>query len=278
MSPMRLIILIGAAAAAIAAAFLVRGISQPRVVTQTVTEQQTLVQETEVSETHVLVAKHDLLVGELLSPDDFAWAPWPKKNVVEGYKVEEDSADAITELTGSVVRIPIYADEPVLPQKLVMKGETGFMAALLTPGMRAISVEISAESASGGFILPDDRVDVILTYTAQIATAEAVLDRPITETILQNVRVLAIDQVFSQGESESASQIGNTATLEVNPEEAEMIAHAQRLGTISLSLRPWADARDTGSRGAKTDLLRGGPTGNDITIYRNGQATAGIGG
>jgi pilus assembly protein CpaB len=275
---MRLIILIGAAAAAVAAAFLVRGISQPRTVLQTVTEQQTLVQTTEVSETHVLVAKHDLLVGELLSPDDFEWAAWPKKNVVDGYKTEEDNPDAINELTGSVVRIGIYADEPILPQKLVMKGETGFMAALLSPGMRAISVEISTESASGGFILPDDRVDVILTYDTQVATADAVLDRPVTETILQNVRVLAIDQVFSQGESESATQIGNTATLEVGPAEAELIAHAQRLGTISLSLRPWSDAADTGSRGARTDLLRGGSTGNGITIYRNGQATAGIGG
>jgi len=278
MSPMRLIILIGAAAAAVAAAFLVRGISQPRTVMQTVTQQQTLVQTTEVSETHVLVAKHDLLVGELLSPDDFEWAAWPKKNIVDGYKTEEDDPEAINELTGSVVRIAIYADEPILPQKLVMKGETGFMAALLSPGMRAISVEISTESASGGFILPDDRVDVILTYDAQVATADAVLDRPVTETILQNVRVLAIDQVFAQGESESASQIGNTATLEVGPSEAELIAHAQRLGTISLSLRPWSDAADTGSRGARTDLLRGGSTGNGITIYRNGQATAGIGG
>ncbi|HPF23301.1 MAG TPA: Flp pilus assembly protein CpaB, partial [Hyphomonas sp.] len=188
---MRLIILIGAAAAAVAAAFLVRGISQPRTVMQTVTQQQTLVQTTEVSETHVLVAKHDLLVGELLSPDDFEWAAWPKKNIVDGYKTEEDDPEAINELTGSVVRIAIYADEPILPQKLVMKGETGFMAALLSPGMRAISVEISTESASGGFILPDDRVDVILTYDAQVATADAVLDRPVTETILQNVRVLA---------------------------------------------------------------------------------------
>ena len=273
MSPMRLIILIGAAAAAIAAAFLVRGISQPRTVTQTVTELQTQVETKEVSETHVLVAARDLLVGDLVSPGDFEWAPWPEDNVVPGYKTEEADADAITELAGSVVRIPIYAEEPILPQKLVMKGETGFMAALLTPGMRAISVEISTESASGGFILPDDRVDVILTYEAQSMNDRSMIPRQVTETILQNVRVLAIDQVFSQGESEVASQIGNTATLEVNPTEAELIAHAQRLGTISLSLRPWSDARDTGSRSAKTDILQGGGNaGNGITVYRNGQA------
>jgi pilus assembly protein CpaB len=153
------------------------------------------------------------------------------------------------------------------------------MAALLSPGMRAISVEISTESASGGFILPDDRVDVILTYQAQVAMADAVLDRPVTETILQNVRVLAIDQVFYQGESESASQIGNTATLEVKPDEAELIAHSQRLGTLSLSLRPWSDAGDTGSRGARTDLLkrRRYARAMAVTIYRNGRATPALG-
>ncbi|MEZ5953337.1 MAG: Flp pilus assembly protein CpaB [Hyphomonas sp.] len=276
---MRLIILLGAAAAAIAAAFLVRGISKPQTVTQTVVESQTVVETQEVSETHVLVAKRDLVVGDLLSPDDFKWSPWPEKSIVPGYRTEEDSPQAIDELSGSVVRIQIYEDEPILPQKLVMKGETGFMAALLKPGMRAISVEISTESASGGFILPDDRVDVILTYDVQVQTSESIMERPVTETILQNVRVLAIDQVFAQGESGSPSQIGNTATLEVNPSEAELIAHAQRLGTLSLSLRPWADALDTGSRGARTDLLVGGNGGgNGVTVFRNGQASAGIGG
>lgn len=279
MSPMRLIILIGAAVAAIAAAFLVRGVSQPQTVVQTVTDLQTVIETQEVSETHVLVAKRDLVVGDLLSPADFYWAPWPEQNIVAGYRTEEDNPQAIDELSGSVVRIAIYEDEPILPQKLVMKGETGFMAALLKPGMRAISVEISTESASGGFILPDDRVDVILTYEMQMQTAESIVERPVTETILRNARVLAIDQVFAQGESESASQIGNTATLEVEPAEAELIAHAQRLGTISLSLRPWADALDTGSRGARTDLLSGnGGSAGGVTVYRNGQPSAGVGG
>ncbi|MCA8904738.1 MAG: Flp pilus assembly protein CpaB [Hyphomonas sp.] len=276
---MRLIILVGAAAAAIAAAFLVRGLAKPQTITETVVQPQTVVETQEVSETHVLVAKRDLVVGDLLSPDDFKWSPWPEKNLVSGYRTEEDDPKAIDELSGSVVKIAMYEDEPILPQKLVMKGETGFMAALLTPGMRAISVEISTESASGGFILPDDRVDVILTYDMQVQTSEAMVERPVTETILQNVRVLAIDQVFSQDENGSPTQIGNTATLEVKPSEAELIAHAQRLGTISLSLRPWSDALDTGSRGARTDLLNGGgATGNGVTVFRNGQPSTGIGG
>ncbi len=281
MSPMRLLILIGAAAAAVAAAFLVRGMATPKVVTQAVTELQTVVQQQEVSETQVLVANRDLLIGDLLAPEDFKWAPWPEKNLVDGYQTEADSPDAIETLSGSIVRIPIYSAEPILPKKLVLKGETGMMAALVTPGMRAISVEISTESASGGFILPDDRVDVILTYEVQTATDQATTERPSSKTILQNVRVLAIDQVFSQGETEATSQIGNTATIEVLPKEAELVALSQHMGTLSLSLRPWSDASDTGTRGARTDLLDDSGADNrrpGITIFRNGEPSSGIGG
>ena len=144
---------------------------------------------------------------------------------------------------------------------------------------RRLSPEAFLPPQEGFLILPDDRVDVILTYDMQVQTSEAMVERPVTETILQNVRVLAIDQVFSQDENGSPTQIGNTATLEVKPSEAELIAHAQRLGTISLSLRPWSDALDTGSRGARTDLLNGGgATGNGVTVFRNGQPSTGIGG
>lgn len=281
MSPMRLIILIGAAVAAIAAAFLVRGMSQPPpAVVQTVTEQQTVVETREVSSTKVLVARRDLEVGDLITVDDMEWADWPEKNIVDGYRTESDNPDAIEELAGSIVRIPIYDREPIIPRKLVMKGETGTMAALLTPGMRAISVEISEESASGGFILPNDRVDVLLTHEVRVQAQDAIMDRPSTTTILQNVRVLAIDQVFRQDDDDGAVQIGNTATLEVTAKEAELIALSQRMGTISLSLRPWSDVSESENRGARTDLLEGGTGGNNgIMIYRNGQAAgAGLGG
>lgn len=281
MSPMRLIILVGAAVAAIAAAFLVRGMSQPPpAVVQTVTEQQTVVETREVSSTKVLVARRDLEVGDLITVDDMEWTDWPEKNVVDGYRTEADYPDAIEDLAGSIVRVPMFDREPVLPRKLVLKGDTGTMAALLTPGMRAISVEISEESASGGFILPNDRVDVILTHEVQVQTQNAIVDRPATTTILQNVRVLAIDQVFRNDEEEGAVQIGSTATLEVNSKEAELIALSQRMGTISLSLRPWSDVSESESRGARTDLLEGGAgNGNGVTIYRNGQsAGAGLGG
>lgn len=277
MSPIRLIILIGAAIAAIAAAFLVRNLAQspaPAIQTQNVVETR------EVSETKVLVARRDLEVGDYITEDDLEWADWPEKSIVLGYQTESAAPDAIAELAGSVVRVPMYKNEPVLPRKLVRKGDTGTLAALIDPGMRAISVEISTESASGGFILPNDRVDVLLTRQIEVMSNDEMIERMITDTILQNVRVLAIDQAYRTDEESGAARIGETATLEVNGEEAELIALAERTGVLSLVLRPWSDVGSSFDRAARTDLLEtGGGSGGGILIYRKGQASvAGPGG
>lgn len=274
MSPMRLIILVGAAIAAMAAAFLVRNMAEPTTVTQTVTELQTEIQTKEVSEVKVLVARRDMAIGDRLATSDFEWAPWPEMNIVEGYLTEADNSDAIERMAGAIVRIPIYNREPILPQKLVLADDSSLMAALLSPGMRAISVEISTESASGGFILPNDKVDVILTHEVQVQTDQMVMERPISTTIIKNVRVLAIDQVFKPDEGGGSSQIGNTATLEVSDKEAELVALSQRMGTLSLSLRPWSDAGEAMARDSRTDMLGGGGGQGGVTIYRNGAATA----
>ena len=281
MSPMRLIILFGAALAAMAAAFLVRNMSAPTTVTQTVTDLQTEIQTKQVSEVQVLVARRDLAIGDRLATSDFEWAPWPELNIVDGYLTEADNPDATQNMAGAIVRIPIFNREPIMPAKLVLANDSSLMAALLTPGMRAISVEISTESASGGFILPNDKVDVILTHEVQIQTEQMVTERPATTTIIKNVRVLAIDQVFKPDENGGSSQIGNTATLEVSAKEAELVALSQRMGTLSLSLRPWSDAGDSMGRESRTDMLTGdgGSGAGGIKIYRNGQATsAGLGG
>lgn len=279
MSPVRLIILIGAAIAAIAAAFLVRNLvdatpSQP--------VQSTVVETVEVSETKVLVAARDLMIGDVVTVDDLEWADWPEDNVVEGYLTEGSSPEAIEEWAGTVVRIPMFELEPILKKKLVAKGDTGTMAALVTPGMRAISVEISTESASGGFILPNDYVDVIMTYQMTFVGPDgAPAEQTTSETILQNVRVLAIDQIHTKdSETEGPYQVGNTATLEVNNKEAELIALAERKGRLTLSLRPWSDVGDTFERDARVDLLEtGGSSNGGIKIYRSGKATsAGPGG
>lgn len=273
MSPMRLIILVGAAMAAMAAAFLVRNLAEPTTVTQTVTELQTEIQTKEVSEVKVLVARRDMAIGDRLATSDFEWAPWPENNIVDGYLTEADNSDAIERMVGAIVRIPIYNREPVLPQKLVLADDSSLMAALLAPGMRAVSIEISTESASGGFILPNDKVDVILTHEVQVQTDQMVMERPISTTIIKNVRVLAIDQVFKPVEGGGSSQIGNTATLEVSDKEAELVALSQRMGTLSLSLRPWSDAGEAMARDSRTDMLGGGGQGG-VTIYRNGEATS----
>ena len=276
MSPIRLIILIGAAIAAIAAAFLVRNLAQA----PSAPLQPAVVETVEVSQTKVLVARRDLEVGDYVTEDDMEWAEWPEQSVIEGYKTEADAPEAIQELAGSVVRIPMYEHEPILPGKLVQKGETGFLAALITPGMRAISVEISTESASGGFILPDDRVDVILTHQVMVVSDNDVDEQTVSNTIIQNVRVLAIDQIHRAFDEDTPALVGEVATLEVDHKEAELIAMAQRKGELTLTLRPWSDAGSSFTRDARTDMLEnGGNSNGGIMIYRSGQASnAGPGG
>lgn len=279
MSPIRIIILVIAAAAAVLAAFMVKNMSKaPPPETVTVTELESSIQEVQVSEIQVLVARSDFEIGQLLTEADFEWAPWPEANIVEGYITEEDNPDALEELSGSVVRRTIYEREPILPVKLVTKGETGYMAALLTPGMRAMSVEISTESASGGFILPDDRVDVILTHEVEIPNGEFTEERPVTTTIIQNVRVLAVDQIFRQDDSGVSAVIGNVATLELSPREVELLALAGRMGSLSLSLRSWSDASEGRPVASRLDFLRnaspGGKNSGTITVYRNGKPTS----
>ncbi|WP_290843559.1 Flp pilus assembly protein CpaB, partial [Henriciella sp.] len=212
MSPIRLIILIVAAIAAIGAAFLVRGMSSAPA-EQVQMEPQVIEREVEMSSTKVLVARSSMRTGALLTPDDFRWADWPERALNPAYFIQDASPDAIEELSGSVVKTPLLEGEPIVEQKIVKKGETGFMAALLAPGMRAIAVEISPESASAGFILPDDRVDVILTYDVEVMSDRGMSDTTLTKTVIRNARVLAIDQMF--GEMDGAPTLtGSTATLD----------------------------------------------------------------
>lgn len=279
MSPMRIIILLLALAAAGGAAFLMLQLSKPQVVTQTVTESETVVQEREVSEVQVLTVTRNFLVGETITADDLQWAPWPKANVVEGYFVYTVVPASIEELTGAVVKAALYKGEPLLPQKVVMKGEQGLLSAMMDPEMRAVSIEISAESASGGFILPNDRVDLILTHDQKAQPERGIIERTVSNTIIQNVRILAIDQNFTVNEEGETARLGSTATIEVTPKEAELVAMAQRLGQVTLALRPLDQFVSGSDRNPKTEMLEESSGGSGITIFRNGQPVpAGIGG
>lgn len=278
MSPMRIIILVLALVAAGGAALLVSRMSQPQVVTETVTRDNTIVETEQVSEIKVLTAKRDFAIGEQIQADDLQWSVWPEKGVVEGQFTEAGTPGAIEEVAGAVVKMPIYKLEPILPQRIVKRGEAGLLPVLMAKDMRAVSVGITPESASGGFILPNDRVDLILTYD-QVPTPTNGLraSRTVSQTILQNVRVLAIDQSYSvvaqEGAPEESTRIGQTATLEVTPAEAELVALSQSKGELSLSLRPLDETAVTSPRKPRLEINGGDDGGGAVVIIRNSEAT-----
>ena len=276
MSIKQILIILVAGIAAVAAAVLFKQISAPEVQIQQAPVKETVKEvEVEVAHLKILVASRDLEVGELITPDDMMWANWPEATININQLTDVESPEAISELTGSVVRTRMYENEPIIPQKIVQKGETGYMAAILTPGMRAISVEIRSETGAGGFILPDDRVDVILTHDVEIILGDTRVERPVTTTIIENARVLAIDTLHVQGEGEIAIT-GSTATLELKPKQAELLALGERMGSISLALRSVADVNAAGGEvTANTKLLQGGSTGTGgVKVYKNGEVAS----
>ncbi|MFN3609650.1 MAG: Flp pilus assembly protein CpaB [Hyphomonas sp.] len=274
MSPIRIIILLLALVAAGGAALLVSRMSQPQVVTETVTRDNNIIERQQVSEIKVLTAKRDLTIGEQIKAEDLQWSVWPELGVVEGQYTETAAPGAVEELTGAVVKMPIYKLEPVMPQRVVKRGEAGLLPVLMGEDMRAVSIEISPETASGGFILPNDRVDLILTYEQSPTPTNGLsASRTIATTVLQNVRVLAIDQAYAPGAPEESTRIGRTATLEVMPSEAELVALSQSKGQLSLSLRPLNELAVSSPRKPRLELNGGDDEGSAVMIIRNSQPT-----
>jgi len=185
----------------------------------------------------VLVAKNEIGLGQSVKPDDLQWQTWPAATASNNFITRTNRPEATKEVTGSIARAPFIAGEPIREPKLVKADGSGFMAAILPTGMRAISTEISPETGAGGFILPNDRVDVILTRREKNAVGADAVN---SEIILSNVRVLAIDQAPKEKEGTSAL-VGRTTTLELKPEQAETLARSRQLGTLSLALRSIAD-------------------------------------
>lgn len=227
MNVIRIVILIVAGLAAVAAAFFVRGAMQPAQVqpAQVAAEPEPVVQ------ARILAAARDIGPGETVEAGDFRWVNWPEEAVLPHYFSQEGSPDALGELAGAVARTSLAAGEPVIQRKLVQPGQAGFMAAVLTPGMRAVAVPISARSGAGGFILPNDRVDII-------ATADDT-DQFGASIIVENARVLAIDQTYS--EEENGAVVGSTATLELTAPQARKVTLAVAVGDVALALRSIAD-------------------------------------
>jgi pilus assembly protein CpaB len=188
----------------------------------------------------VLVAKSDIGLGQTVKPDDLQWQTWPAATASSTFIRRNDRPDATNQVAGSIARAPFIAGEPIRDQKLVRADGSGFMAAILPTGMRAVSTEISPETGAGGFILPNDRVDVILTKHEKNAENNITQDVVVSTIILTNVRVLAIDQVPKERDGQNVV-VGKTATLELKPEQTETLARARQEGTLSLALRSIAD-------------------------------------
>ncbi len=194
----------------------------------------------------VLVARKSLPAGTFLKPEHVEWRAWPKNGVAKAYLLK--GKRTVNELVGAVVRRGISAGEPVTDGRIVKPGERGFMAAVLTPGMRAVSVPINATTGIAGFVFPGDRVDLILTHKLRSGKGQNKKTHQVSETVLTGVRVLGVDQRSSnqRAEGKGKVKVPKTTTIEVTPKQAEMVAVAKEIGKLSLSLRSLAIEETTG--------------------------------
>jgi pilus assembly protein CpaB len=188
----------------------------------------------------VLVAARDMPSGYLVQPDDLAWQSWPDDRISDAY-LRKDRDDPQS-LAGAVVRLHIAQGEPVSAGRLVKPGERGFLAAVLAPGMRATSVPLTATSDVAGLILPGDHVDLILSHQIPDLRDPNAPARTVGETVVTNLRVVAIDQTVNDQDKKPLS--GKTATFEVTPKQAEVIEVAKLIGNLSLDLRSAGEPAD----------------------------------
>ena len=232
----------------------------------------------------VLVAKGPIARGQILKPQDFAWQVWPEGGIDKNYIL--NGTRTPESFTGWVARDPFTAGEPISDAKIVSPGSRGFLAAVLRPGMRAISVPVTATSGISGFVFPGDEVDMLITHRL---TGHGETQHEAAETVLQDVRVIGIDQKLDSKTGEAL--VAHTATLEVTPKQSEMIAVAAEIGKLSLSLRSLAanqneksstesatgDAQSTFTLDSEVSQLvpKPGTAENGVTILRGGAGKSG---
>jgi pilus assembly protein CpaB len=244
MKPSRIVLLLVAMLAGGTAAFL--AMQRPQAVTQPAV--QPIIEVVQEAKTQILVAKEAIGIGQRLSPASVEWAEWPQGAMRPEYITVAAAPGAITDMTGSVARFEFFPGEPIREQKLARPGQ-GYLSAVLDSGMRAVSVSVAAESASGGFIVPNDHADVVLTIPSAAGK--------VSETILHNVRVLAINDRLGEAGSTGAPANPDDpraeifaaqaiVTLELDPTEAEVIISASALGSLSLVLRSLVDFPEIG--------------------------------
>lgn len=231
MSPARIIILLVALAAGIGAALLMQ---RPKQAPAPAAQVQ-------VPTVPVLVAAADVPIGNTLAAVDMRWLDWPLASVPAGVVRKDETPEAETELAGQMARYALLAAEPIRREKLIKTDGTGFLSAVLPSGMRAVAITTDSRGANtaGGFILPNDRVDVVATLKGESVNGRGEVF--LSETILRNLRVLAIGQNIQERNGEKVV-VGETATLEVDPAQVETLIQAQKAGSLSLALRSLKDA------------------------------------
>ena len=218
----------------------------------------------------VLVLDGDVPMGQPLG-DLLKWQAWPSDATNPTYITRDTDADAVEKLKGSIARVPLYAGEPLRRSKLIGEGQS-FMSSVLPSGKRAIATQISADTSAGGFILPNDYVDVIMTRRAQQGGA-AGGDGFITETILKNIRVLAIDQTIQEDEEGKKVKVGTTATLELTPQQAEIITVAQQMADrLTLALRSITDTQEKPTEEADY-LVSGNGRRGTVRLIKSGEVS-----
>jgi len=285
MSPVRLIILLIAAGAAIGAVFLVRSVQTPAPAVAAADTPAPAPEPVEIPLKQILVANNTIPAGKFVSLDDLKWQGWPADAQMDSFIDQETEAEALEKMVGAVARFDVVAGEPITRAKLLHADAAGFMAAMLTPGMRAVSIIVSAESAAGGFIQPNDRVDVIVTREVENAGGNNAFAGIRSDLILSNIRVLAIDHVYGAPPIEGGEEevrtgqgtviVGSRATLELTERDATLVNTARKAGDISLTLRSIADmSAPQGATGAGK-VYRDGVSqdAEGVRIYRYGTET-----
>lgn len=215
----------------------------------------------------VLVARSDIGLGQVANESSFRWQEWPKQALSPTFITRQARPRAPADFSGAIARVGIASNEPITGTKLIKPGSGGVLAAILTPGMRAISIKIAEHTSVGRLILPNDHVDIMLT--ARSRARGSVQDEISSETILRNVRVLAIGQTLEAREGRKNAD-GNVASLELSPSQAELVSQAAMRGELSLLLRSVADI---GAAQVAAEEKKKNDAGNSIKVLRYGVRT-----
>jgi pilus assembly protein CpaB len=228
-------------------------------------------QEPSIALSEVLVLAGDVPMGQPVD-GQLKWQSWPADSINDSFVTRSGEPDAIDKLKGAIARVPLYAGEPLRRSKLIGNGQS-FMSSVLPTGMRAVATRISADTSAGGFILPNDYVDVIMTRRAQQSNSGGSSDGFITETILKNIRVLAIDQTIQEDEEGKKVKVGETATLELTPQQSEIITVAQQMADrLTLALRSITDTQEKPADDADY-LVSGNGRRGTIRLIKSGEVT-----